>query len=128
MIRYFICLFLYILPPTHFFRFRLIMLRYAGVKVGNDTRICGHGFIYGRGEVTIGDRSWISPGTIIRSHPDASIKIGAQCDIGPCVDFITGGHEIAAADRRAGSGVALPIEIGDGCWIGARTVILGECT
>ena len=125
MVRYIICLFLYFLPPTHLFQFRRSILRYAGIKLGNGVAICGHGFIYGRGEVIIGEGSWISPGTIIRTHPDAPIKIGAQCDIGPCVDFITGGHEIADADRRAGRGTALPIEIGDGCWIGARSVILG---
>jgi maltose O-acetyltransferase len=27
--------------------------------------------------------------------------------------------------RRAGEGVANSIEIGDGCWIGARSIILG---
>jgi maltose O-acetyltransferase len=123
--RYIICIFLYLLPPTHFFGFRRIILKYAGIKVGNDASICGQSFIYGRGEVIIGEGSWISPGMIIRTHPDAPVKIGARCDIGPCVDFITGGHEIADADRRAGRGTALPIEIGDGCWIGARSVILG---
>ena len=32
---------------------------------------------------------------------------------------------IQEGNRRAGEGTARPIEIGDGCWIGARSVILG---
>lgn len=125
MTRYLICLILFLLPPSRFFPLRSRILRFAGIKIGKNVSVCGHGFIYGRGELIIGDESWISPGTIIRTHIDAPIKIGARCDIGPCVDFITGGHEIAGPDRRAGIGTALPVEIGEGCWIGARSVILG---
>lgn len=125
MLRYIICLFLYFLPPTRFFQLRRLMLRFAGIRVGKGVVICGHSFIYGRGQVIVGENSWISPGVIIRSHLGAVVKIGAKCDIGPSVDFITGGHEIGTSGRRAGREQALPIEIGDGCWIGARSVILG---
>jgi maltose O-acetyltransferase len=33
-------------------------------------------------------------------------------------------HEIGAPDRRAGTDVGKPVTVGDGCWIGARAVIL----
>lgn len=125
MIRYFVCVFLFILPPTRFFSFRRWALTLAGVKIGKDVSLCGHGFIYGRGKLFINEGTWISPGTIVRTHPDAPIRIGRNCDIGPCVDLVTGGHRISSATRRAGVGTALPIEIGDGCWIGAHSIILG---
>ena len=125
MARYFICLFLFAFPPTRFFAFRRKLLKYAGVQIGFDVSVCGHGFIYGRGDFYIGDGTWLSPGVIVRTHQNAAVKIGRNCDIGPSVDFITGGHEIGSMDRRAGTGVALPIEVGDGCWIGGRTIILG---
>lgn len=32
---------------------------------------------------------------------------------------------IGKANRRAGDGTAKPIDVGDGCWIGAKSVILG---
>lgn len=125
MIRYFVCVLLFILPPSRFFAFRRRALALAGLRIGKDVSVCGHGFVYGRGDFSIGEGTWVSPGTIVRTHPSAPIKIGCNCDIGPCVDFITGSHEISNPKRRAGVGVALPIEIGDGCWIGAHTIILG---
>jgi maltose O-acetyltransferase len=125
MIRYLFCVLLFILPPTHFFTLRRKVLKIIGVFIGNNVCFCGHGFIYGRGALYIGDGTWVSPGVLIRTHVDASIKIGRNCDIGPNVELITGGHSIGPALRRAGHGTALPIEIEDGCWIGARTLILG---
>ena len=125
MIRLLINILLFILPPTRAFGFRRFALRLAGFKIGRGVVVCGHSFIYGRGDLSIDDFTWISPGTIIRTHPDAPIRIGRNCDIGTCVDFTTGSHVIAGADRRAGDGFALPISIGDGCWIGARSLILG---
>ena len=125
MIRYLINILLFILPPTRALCFRRFALRLAGVNIGKGVVICGHGFIYGRGKISIGDFTYISPGTIIRTHPDAPISIGRNCDIGPSVDFTTGGHLIGNSQRRAGCGKALPINIGDGCWIGAHSLILG---
>ncbi len=65
------------------------------------------------------------PGVIIYTHLEAPIVIGANCDIGPGVEFIPGSHDIGTASRRAGRGTAHPITVGNGCWIGARSVILG---
>lgn len=124
MSRYLINFFLFLLPTTRFFSLRSAALRLVGIKIGNNVSFCGHGFIYGRGSVSIGDRTWLSPGVIIRTHPDATVTIGCNCDIGPNVTFITGSHVIGGADRRAGCGFALPIAIGDGCWIGASTLLL----
>ena len=87
--------------------------------------MCGKGWIFGRGVLEIGSQSWLSPGCTLYTHRDAPIVIGERCDIGPEVAFVTGSHELGAADRRAGIGTAFPIRIGDGCWIGARSLILG---
>jgi acetyltransferase-like isoleucine patch superfamily enzyme len=67
----------------------------------------------------------MSPGVVFHSHTDATITIGERCDIGAGVTFIPGGHAIGSSERRAGAGFAKPIEIGDGTWIGAHSVILG---
>nr|WP_302050579.1 DapH/DapD/GlmU-related protein [Methylobacter tundripaludum] len=56
---------------------------------------------------------------------EVPILIGERCDIGPAVEFITGGHIIGTASRRAGTGTAKPIVINNGCWIGAGSRILG---
>lgn len=95
------------------------------MRAGTDVMYCGRGWIYGRGDLTIGGHSWISPGLTVHTHPSAPIVIGSNCDIGPGVELIPGGHEIGASSRRAGLGTAKSIWIGDGSWIGARTIVLG---
>jgi maltose O-acetyltransferase len=62
---------------------------------------------------------------IFYTHVDAPIVLGSNCDIGPAVEFITGGHVVGTSSRRAGKGTAKPIIINDGCWIGAGSRILG---
>ena len=75
--------------------------------------------------MAIGVDTWLSPGVVIHSHVDAPIVIGERCDIGPGVEFIPGSHIIGASSRRAGMGTANPISIGNGCWLGAKSIILG---
>lgn len=125
MIRHFVNLLLLRLPPTRLFIIRRALLRLAGIDIAHGAKMCGGGWIYGNGRVFIGANSWFSPECTIYSHLDAAIEIGANCDIGPQVVFVTGSHEFGPAERRAGPGIAEPIRVGNGCWIGARSTILG---
>lgn len=54
------------------------------------------------------------------------VTIGDRCDVGPEVTFMTGGHLIGTADRRAGKGQTYTQSVGDGCWIGGRCTIINE--
>lgn len=101
------------------------LLRLAGIELADDVKFCGGGWIYGRGRLLIGEGCWFSPGVMVHTHIEAEIRIGRCCDIGPSVEFILGSHVIGSVTRRAGAGTAESIVIGDGCWIGARSVILG---
>lgn len=125
MFRHLLNLLLWLLPPSRLFPFRRACLILGRVAVGQNTLVCGRGWIYGRGSLDIGSNTWLSPGVIFYTHLDAPIVIGADCDIGPAVEFITGGHVIGTSSRRAGQGTAKPIVINDGCWIGAGSRILG---
>jgi maltose O-acetyltransferase len=125
VIRHFLNFLLRCLPPSRLFPLRRWLLRRAGIDLAEDVSFCGGGWIYGPGLLCIGAGSWVSPATVFYTHQKAAIQIGQRCDIGPGVEFIPGGHLVGSSDRRAGEGMALPIEIGDGCWIGARSVILG---
>jgi maltose O-acetyltransferase len=116
------------LPPTRLFGVRRLLLRSAGVDLAGNARVCGGGWIYGPGKVSIGRDSWVSPGTVLYTHREAAIRIGGNCDIGPYCLFLTGTHKVGSAQRRAGTPVALPVTVADGCWIGARTTILGGVT
>ena len=74
--------------------------------------------------LTIGRSTWLGPRAIVFTHPFAPIVIGENCDIGPDVQFVTGTHKPGTAQRRAGEPTAKEITIGNGCWIGASTLIL----
>ncbi len=128
MIRHLLNLLLWILPPTRMFGLRRVCLRAMRIDVASDASVCGGGWIYGPGKLHIGRGSWISPAAILYTHADAPIRIAEQCDIGPFVRILTGGHEMGPAERRAGEGTARPVTIGPGCWIGASSVILGGVT
>jgi len=125
MVRYYLNFLLAILPPSRLFGIRRILLRLGGVRVASEASFCGGGWIYGRGELHIGEYTWLSPGVVFYTHLDASISIGDRCDIGPNVKFVTGSHAIGSASRRAGTGTAKSIVIGDGSWIGAGAQIMG---
>ena len=105
--------------------FKRILLKLGQIDVGKSVSVCGRGWIYGRGLLVIKDNTWLSPGVIFYTHLDAPIVLGSNCDIGPAVEFITGGHIIGSSTHRAGVGTANSIVINDGCWIGAGTRILG---
>lgn len=128
LIRHLCNLLLMPLPPTRLFSLRRMLFRVAGIDVDETASICGRAWIYGRGHLKVGANSWLSPGVIIHTHVDAPITIGACCDIGPGVEIHPGGHEIGGPTRRAGRGLSAPIAVNDGCWIGARSLILGGVT
>ena len=128
MFRHLINTLLFVLPPSRLFALRRFLLSRAGIGLGSNVQYCGRAWIYGRGQLVVGDDTWLSPATNIYTHTDVAIRIGARCDIGPGVELIPGSHLIGTSARRAGVGTAKPIIIGDGCWIGARCLILGGVT
>jgi maltose O-acetyltransferase len=125
MIRHLLNLLLWFLPPSRFFLLRRYCLKISHVNINENVSVCGRGWIYGRGQLSLGNNTWLSPGVIFYTHLEAPISIGSNCDIGPAVEFITGGHIVGASERRAGEGTAKQIVINDGCWIGAGSRILG---
>ena len=56
------------------------------------------------------------------------ITIGHHCFIGPNCGMYTAIHPILAEERNQGLEKALPIVIGDNCWIGADVTILPGVT
>jgi maltose O-acetyltransferase len=58
----------------------------------------------------------------------APIRIGKKCGIGMEVLFCTSTHFLGPKTERAGRVHPQPITVGDGCWIGARAVVLPGVT
>ena len=104
-------------------------LRWRALRAyGLDVQPCSisPGVWFGSSRVAIGRHSFINIGCVFNTS--APVSIGARCDIAMQVLFATSSHEIGGHTRRAGEPTAAPITVHDGCWIGARSVILPGVT
>lgn len=108
----------------YFFELKRRLLISIGHSIGKGSKIVGPIECYNK--LTIGEDCWI--GKNLKVNGNGTIKIGNRCDIAPEVTFQTGGHEIGTAVRRAGTGKIFHQSVGDGCWIGGRSTILGNTT
>ncbi len=101
---------------------RAVALRRAGLRVGHSVSVAPlQTFAHGRG-VSFGDGTYVNYGCFFDAN--ASITLGRNVRIGPQVSFITSSHDVTTQSRgRAGAITRRPIVVGDGAWIGARTVV-----
>jgi acetyltransferase-like isoleucine patch superfamily enzyme len=96
----------------------------AGVYVGHRAMLRGDT----RGELVVGDGSWIGQDAYM--HSAGSIRIGRKVGIGPRVSILTSTHEetpppAAIIDAPLEFG---PVEVGDGCDIGLGAILLPGTT
>lgn len=118
---------IHLLPETRLFSLKNTLLRWAGVSIGNNVRICSSIYIIGNGKLSIGDNTWIGPNCFISSS--SKIVIGNNCDIAPCCRLMTGSHEIdLEGGRIAGKGYNADIIVGDSTWVCTGSTILGGST
>lgn len=80
----------------------------------------------GRGKLRVGRNSFINYRCFLDLGND--ITIGSNCSVGFGVTFINSTHEIGPSGYRAGEGNSFPINIEDGCWIGANVTIMPGVT
>lgn len=80
------------------------------------------GCVFDGNKIKIGGNVFINR----KCHFDLNekITIGDNTFIGAEAMFLTSSHEIGPPEKRAGLNKDLPIVIGKGCWIGARSTIL----
>lgn len=101
-----------------------------GCRVGRGTQfwgmptLTGQGAIYGR--LTVGSGCWINIGLLL--NLGSSITIGDKVAIGHDVMLLTDSHELGPEERRAAQMTSEPVTIGNGVWIGTRSVILPGVT
>ncbi len=115
------------LPETRLFAFKRSLLRFAGVTVGRNVRMCSSAVISGCGALAIGDDTWI--GHDARISSSASVRIGRCVDIAPLVFIGTGSHEVdPVGEHSAGRGINLDVTVGDGAWLGVRCTVLPGVT
>lgn len=114
------------IPTTRMNGMRTKAFRVAGVYVQSGTAINAGVKCFGP-QIYIGN-SWIGMGTWLISTEHSGIYIGDDCDLGPQVLITVGSHKIGPGSRRAGPGTSSDVVVHDGCWIGARSVILSGVT
>jgi maltose O-acetyltransferase len=104
---------------------RAPLLRVCGIRIGDAASIlplC----VMTDTNITIG------PGALVNFkcffENSAAITIGARAYLAMEVTLCTSSHRIGTADQRAGDLYVAPIAIGDGCWLGARVMVLPGVT
>lgn len=97
------------------------LLNWIGHEIGEGTKVVGPITLYG--VLHTGKNVWL--GTDFTIQGLGHVYIGDNCDIAPSVMCLTGTHELGAEERRAGKGKNEDIIIGSGCWICARSTIIG---
>ncbi len=115
---------LYAGTKTKHFEKKRKLLNALGHSIGEGTKVVGP--VFCTGTLIVGENCWIGKSLVIDGN--GTVRIGNNCDVAPEVAFQTGGHVIGGCERRAGEGITKDIEIGNGCWIGARSTILGGVT
>lgn len=102
-------------------RMRRLVHRRLGLDVG-DVGIRS-GCRFSGPHVVIGDGTWIHHGVFIDAE-HAIVRIGESVGIGPEAMLLTSSHDVGPPSRRGGPTRYLPVTVEDGCWIGARAIIL----
>ncbi|MBA6263218.1 DapH/DapD/GlmU-related protein [Colwellia sp. Bg11-12] len=98
---------------------------WAGVIIGKNVRIISSSNIWGTGKLVIGDNTFIGHQSLILMG-GSEIVIGNNVDISSNVTIVNGTHEKGKEKKAAGDGIAKPIIIKNGSWLGASvTVIAG---
>jgi maltose O-acetyltransferase len=113
-------------PPFVAARTLTFALRAAGVRVGKATVFWGMPRLVGPGDVasrlTVGSYCGFNVRTYFEL--DDKIVIGDHVAVGQDVMFLTRTYDASNPARRGEKTGSLPIEVGNGAWLGARCTIL----
>jgi maltose O-acetyltransferase len=113
-----------LLPESRFFALKALLYRRIGGLSIDRTAMLYSSVRLHTYPIKIGARTHIGPRCLFAGANGCLIDIGDDCDIAPEVAFLTGTHEIGPQKRRAGRGVGKAVRVGNGTWIGARSLVL----
>lgn len=111
-------------------RVRTRILRAAGLNIGYGTIMMATPHIHGSGNIRtklkIGAHVMLNVGCFF--DVSAPITISDHASLGHEVMILTSSHEIGDERHRAGPLTTAPVKVGEGAWIGARSIILPGIT
>lgn len=129
IIKYFIELFIKLIPETRLFKLKNALYRYLGCEIGEGTEICSSAKIFNTGKITIGKNVWIGHEAIIACNENSSIVIEDNAKIGMRVVIVTGFHEVTpGGDCIEGIGTSSNIKIMKGSAISTMSIVLPGIT
>jgi maltose O-acetyltransferase len=105
---------------------RVWALRRCGMTLGVHAQVRAQCYVMTPSNVTLGDGAFVNNRCFLESH--APIVIGARTSLAMEVLLCTSSHHIGDAQARGGPSFIAPIEIGEGCWLGARCTVLPGVT
>ena len=97
---YFANLVIGLLPNNALPKFKASLLRWAGVKVGQNVEIFQGFKIQGVGEVEIGDNSFLGNDVLLMVNEGSKIIIGNNVGISSKTIMVTGFHDITPNESR----------------------------
>ncbi|MCH1627131.1 acyltransferase [Ferdinandcohnia quinoae] len=106
------------------YKIRKLIYTKAGFKIQTDNIFSN--CYFESNKVIIGENSFVN--SKCHFENEDFVEIGRNCSIAFQVVFCANSHKFGSANQRAGEHISLPIKIGDGCWIGARVMILPGVT
>lgn len=112
------------LLPSTCFSYRRFILALMHVRTAKSAKVNAGFRVYGTGDVVIGEDAWVGKNCTFYTMPDVCVFIGARCDIGPETTFNCQTHEMGSSEHRAGTCRFHDIRVGNGVWLGTRSVIL----
>lgn len=90
--------------------------------LGRDVEVLSPFMVDYGSNVSLGDGTFLNHGAYLMDG--APITIGSYCFIGPGFGAYTAQHPLVAKERNRGLERALPITVGDNCWIGANVSVM----
>jgi maltose O-acetyltransferase len=105
-------------------RWRRLLLLVWGVRARYTS--ISPGCYFGGPNIRIGYGTRLNRGVYIDNN--APVEIGQWCNLAMQTMIVTATHQVGPSDRRAGPGIAYPVRIGNGCWLGARVLVLPGVT
>lgn len=114
-----------LLPESRCYGIKNAILRWAGLRIGENVRIYSSARFMGSGGIYIGNDVHIGPQCLFFSAGGSKIEIGDCVDIAPRVTIVTGAHKLDPLGKHiAGDGISKSVFVGNGCWLSLGCSIL----
>ena len=123
---YFVNLCLSVLPNSGCQKLKASLLRWAGVKVGQQVEVFQGVKVQGIGELELGDRCFIGHEVLFLLNAGSKIIVEPEAIVGSRSTVITGFHPITPEGPRilGREGTCSTVRIGRGCSVSTQCVVL----